>query len=507
MPDLYPVQVSLNIGPIYVKQDREYYAPELSETSSLTDRVFQDKASQQKLAFQHHPWLSPEEKLTDYVYTNPCLVQASPDPKLVTREYRKMIKEHVERRILFFFQQMIVCHQTKLHFESVGAQDQGKSADAVFMNVNGRLEKYAVRQAAHSSGNPCLVAYDNVQWQKYQAGKIAKPQGFVFLKDTDYYRTVNSTMNMPKWINDADREIDEKTVHSQLRIKSEAIINRTAQGLVTPDEGMAEYIQEALDEVQAAQERLKHTGKDLEQEVLAYYEKYLMKFQEIIETDPLFLEKFLNLKIENATQSERAKRTILQMRYAAIRNCQVNQSTLIQKVRTLSKTVLAQLKAANRDRKPDNFDAAFKTIVVEQARTKKNRQRLEKLLNFSPFNFEAQLKGAAKTKYSNTKASVLAYSAQINFLVREILEDMRKLRTQEVYDRGQTVKELRAMKNWTQKNLGLEIKQIFPHAAASQSTISRIENRGKLVTKQIAREFSQVFEVDPGLFMPHFYYE
>lgn len=508
MPNLYAVQVSLNIGPIYAGgQEREHYAPELSETCSLTDRVFQDKASQQKLAFQQYPWLSPEVSLTDYLYTNPCPVQASPDSKLVVREYRKMIKEHVERRILFFFQQMIVCYQTKLHFESVGAQDQGKSADAVFMKINHQLQKYAVRQAAHSSGNPCLVAYDNAQWQRYQAGEITKPQGFVFLKDTDYYRTVNATMNMPKWINDVDREIDEKTVHSQLRIKGEAIINRTAQGLVIPDQGMVEYVQEALNEVRAAQERLKRAGKHVEQEVLAYYEKYLAKFQKIIGTDPLFLEKFLNLKIGNATQSERAKRIILQMRYAAIRNCQINQSVLVQKVRTLSQAVLAELKAANGNRKPDNFDAAFKTIVVEQARTDENRQRLEKLLNFSPFNFEAQLRGAARTKYFNTKTSVLAYSAQINFLVRDILEDMRKLRTQEVYDRAQTVKELRGMKSWTQRKLGTEIRQIFPHAAASQSTISRIENRGKLVTEQIAREFSQVFEVDPGLFMPHFYYE
>jgi hypothetical protein len=132
-----------------------------------------------------------------------------------------MIKEHVERRILFFFQQMIVCHQTKLHFESVGAQDQGKSADAIVVSIENQSIKYAVRQAAHSSGNPCIVAYDSAQWQLHQRGIIPKPQGYVFLKDTDYYRTVNATMNMPSWINDADREIDEKTVHSLLRSKGE----------------------------------------------------------------------------------------------------------------------------------------------------------------------------------------------------------------------------------------------------------------------------------------------
>lgn len=506
MPNLYQVQAGPSIGPIYLKKERDQYPPELGETCSLTDRVFQDKSSQQKLHFQPHPWQAPGERMTDYIYANPCPVEAF--PRAGIGEYRKMIREHVERRVLFFFQQMIVCYQTKLHFESVGAQDQGKSADAIFMNMNGQKQKYSVRQAAHSCGNPCLVAYDNAQWQMYQAKAIAKPHGFVFLKDTDYYRTVNATMNMPKCINDADREIDEKTVHSLLRTKGEAIINRSSQGLITPDQGIVEYIQESLNEVRAAKQRLAQAVRDPEvREVLDYYEKYLTKIQGIIEEDPLYLEKFLDLKMGRATLDERSKRVILQLRYAAIRNCQVNQSALIQKVEALSQEVIAHLEAANNNRRPDHCNAAFNAVVVEHARTSEDRKRLEKLLNFSPFNFEAQLQGAARTKYFNTKALVVAYSAQIGFLVREILGDMRRLRTQEMYDRAQVIKELRGMKGWTQKELGREVKQIFPNAAASQSTISRIENRGKLVTEPIAMEFSRVFGIDPGLFMPHFYYE
>lgn len=507
MPKLDALFAGLSLGPIYSKQEREHYAPELGETCSLTDRVFQDKSSQQKLQFTYHPGQSPDVRLTDYIYANPCPVQAVPDPRFAIREYRKMIKEHVERRILFFFQQTIVCYQTKLHFESVGAQDQGKSADAVVVHVNGHALKFMVRQAAHSSGNPCLVAYDHYQWQMHQAGMIPKPQGFVFLKHTDFYRTVNATMNMPKWINDTDREIDEKTSASLLRSKGEAIINRGSQGLLTPDEAMVEYIQEAINEVQSARQRLARAGKDYEvQEVLGYYEKYLVKIQGIITADPTFLERFLNLKMGAATQDETSKRIILQMRYAAIRNCQVNQSALVQKVEKLRQDILITMKAANENRKPDHYDAAFRSLVIEHARTDENRHRLEQLLNFSPFNFEAQLQGSPRTKYFNTKTALSAYNTHIDFLVRDILEDMRRLRTLEVYERAQVVKELRAMKQWTQKKLGQEIKQIFPHAAASQSTISRIENRGKLVTEPIAQEFSRIFGVDSGLFMPHFYY-
>jgi len=500
MPDFGAIIAGPNLGPIFVKQEkqpREKYAHEQGETCSLTDRVYQDNGSNQKL------------NEVDYEHAEQEIVKTIPKHKEMIAEYKKMILEHVERRILFFFQQLIVCYQTKLHFESIGALDQGKSAEAIVLSVKDHLEKIVVRQAAHSSSNPCLVAYDSNQWKQYVEKKICRPQGFVFLKDTDYYRTVNATMNMPRWMNDADREIDEKTIDSLLRSKGEDIINRVAQGLLTPDEGLTEYFSEAIGEVQKAQKRLSTAKKGEEvQEILGYYEKYLTRFKNNIVGDTTFLEQYLNLKTGHGTQNEKAKRVLFQLRYAAIRDCQVNQAALIQKVEKVRESILSVVKAGNRNRKPDNFDAASKTLLVAQARTDRNRQRLEKLLNFSPFNFEAQLQGSAKIKYFKTKELLAKDHIQkINAIAREVLEDMRKLRTQEMYQRAQTVKELRAMKQWTQKQLGNEVKSLFPLAAASQSTIHRVEKGEKLVTQQIAREFSRVFDVDEGLFMPHFYYE
>jgi hypothetical protein len=508
LPCLYSVAAGPTIGPVFAEQDRDHYSHELGETLSSTDRVFQDKSSQQKLNFQPHDWLPEGTPMVDYRFANPLPVAAPLDPKAVVAEYRQMIREHVERRVLFFFQQLIVCYKTRLHFENVGAQDQGKGTNAIALNVNGQQQKFQVRQAAHSSTSPCLVAYDAAQWQAYEAGGAPKPQGFVFLKNTDYYRTMNATMNMPKCVNDADREIDEKRRESMLRTKAEGIINRAAQGRLTPEQALDEFINEALVEVANGRQRLAALGNDpLTEEALVYYARYLTKIQGVIATDPTFLERSLSLKIGDETQSERSKRVILQMRYAAVRNCQIEQSALIQKVEAVRKPILAALKAANGNRKPDNFDAAFRVRLISYARTTQDRQRLEKLLNFSPFNFEAQVQGGARTKYLDTKGLLTPYAARIDFLARDILGDMRGLRTQEMYGRGQVVKELRDMKGWRQIDLGAAVKQRFPHAAASQPTISRIENRGKLVTRQIAGEFSQVFGVDSGLFMPNFYYD
>ena len=162
------------------------------------------------------------------------------------------------------------------------------------------------------------------------------------------------------------------------------------------------------------------------------------------------------------------------MRYAAIRNCQINQSALIQKMEMLREELLVKCKIANANRKPDHFNAAFRTMVVECARTDENRQRMEKLLNFSPYNFKAKLQSTANAKYEKTKQLLSVNSAKIEFLAKDIFEDMRKLRTEEMYDRAQTIKALRFKKNWSQKILGEKIKEIFPCAASSQSTISRI---------------------------------
>lgn len=487
------VAVGPNIGPVYIKKEkRDQYAQVLSETCSLTDRVFKDSSSKQILQFN------------DSFYNNPLITHAMPSYVQLAKEYKGMMREHIERRVLFFFQQLIVCYQTKLHFESVGAQDQASSASSIFVKIKGEQQKLTVRNAAHSSTSPCLVAYDNQEWQQYKAGLKVKPQGFVFLKGTDYYRTANATMNMPRMINEADREIDEKTSESLLRGKSEAIINKVAQGDLTPDAGLIQFLEDAILAVEDAQERLANKDKDPDvQEVLKYYLKYLNKCLGVIESDSTFLGNFLNIKIDSSEHDDAARRIILNIRYSAIRNVQLEQSKLIQKVEALKKEIFDGLDGT---KKPDNFDAAFRTKMIEAARTDLDRQRLEKLLNFSPENFKAQLSKSINTKFTNTLGLLSPHTNRIQFVVQEILQDMRHLRTQEQYDRAQILKALRKMKQWTQKELGAAVKNLFAHAAASQPTISRIESREKLVTPQIAEEFSQVFKVDPGLFMPHFFY-
>lgn len=505
MPEIYAVQASASIGPIYVAggKSRDHYSHEMTETCSLTDRVYQDKSSQIKITALDAA-TGTRISVADYLHVNLKAVVKKEPLEVVVEDYEEMITEHVERRVLFFFQQLIAVYKTKLYFESVGASDQAVPAAAVFVKVNGSTQELTKRQAAHSSTHPRLIAYDNQAWKKHKEQGDPKPEGFVFLKGTDYYRTQNATMNMPKPINDADREIDEKTASSKLREKSAILVNKASQGELTPDQGILEFCKEALVEVRAGKARLIAANKDpAVQKVLSKYEDNLIVIMQQIQGDASFLENFLNIKFGDGLDAK-STGVLLKIRYAAIRNLNIKQAELVQKVDAVRKIVLT---AVSHGRKPDYFDLAFRATVIEQTHTNEDRQRLEKLFNFSPDHFAAQNNATAVAKYTKTKGLLAPHLQDINFVAREILQDMRRLRTEESYQRAQITKDLREMKGWIQRRLGDEVKKQFPDAAASQSTISRIESCKKLVTPQIAGELSQVFGVDSGLFMPHFFYD
>ncbi len=469
------------LGPVLKiekKKDRDHYDHKVNETSSRTDEVFRDK-------------LSPFS--THFKYSNP--LPAPPEDLDIVAEYEDMIEEHIQRRTFFFFQQLVVCYQTKLHFELNGAQDQGKSPDRIKIG-----KTQITRNAAHSSTLPCLIAYDNEAWEEFQRGETPQPEGFIFLKGTDYYRTANATMNMPRFINEADIKMD-----AGLRKRSLELINRASQGEISPQEALARFIQIALEEIEDAKKR-PQKGKNRVQilEVLDFYEANFRSIEEELTQDTAsVLEKLLNIKLEGIYNSP-AEKVVLKIRFKAIRDTQVAQRKLIQKVEKLKCELLKKYES-----KPDHFDAALRTLLINQARTPDNRTRMEKLFNFSSFDFQTRLKAGNKTKFNNltTELSASQELKKISATAKEIFDDMRTLRTEEEYQRAAIIKELRGMKGWIQKDLGKKVKALFPHAFASQSTISRIESRKRLVTPEVALEFSQVFRVDPGLFMPHFFYD
>ena len=85
------VTANAQIGPIYDprQKTREHYKPALGETASLTDRIFHDQTALIEIGC---------------MYPKGTVFAVSVSAAELIDLYATMIEEHVERRILFFFQ-------------------------------------------------------------------------------------------------------------------------------------------------------------------------------------------------------------------------------------------------------------------------------------------------------------------------------------------------------------------------------------------------------------------
>lgn len=439
----------------------------------MTDHVFKDSQN----PFSHLETDTPASTLL-------------PSIEELIEKYRDLICEHVSRRIAFFFQQLICCFQTKLHFEIGQVVSQGSSAKKVILTDQNLASLEFQRNAAHSSTLPCLLAYDLEEWELYQVKKIKLPKGWVFLKGTDSYRLWNSTINMPRWVNMVDLQIDGTSRDQKLRYKTLQLINAAAQGEVDPEEGLELFIQLCIDQVELS---YKAATQFRYRKILNLYKYELEATQMSFNHNrSMWLESLLNIRVSD----ESFRKIIYQIRYLAIRDAQLGQAELMQKIDLVKHKILSSYK-----KKPSYFEAAFRSLLIAETYTLRNRQRSEKMYNFSYFDFKARLSGTKLDIFDNTKIQLAEkYRPQITALSAEIVRDMQELRKKEALQRSQTTKLLRQAKKWTQKQLAQEL-------SVSQSTVSRIENCHKLITLPLAEKLSLIFHVDAGLFMPHFFYD
>ncbi|MDQ5955756.1 MAG: helix-turn-helix transcriptional regulator [Candidatus Rhabdochlamydia sp.] len=459
-------------SPIPKKNSREQFPVILNETPSLTDHVFRDSQN----PFSHLETDAP--------------VSTLPSVEEIIEKYRDLIFEHVSRRIAFFFQQLICCFQTKLHFEIGPVVSQGASAKKVVLTDQNLANLEFKRNATHSSTLPCLVAYDLEEWESCQAKKTKIPKGWIFLKGTDSYRLWNSTINMPHWVNMVDLQIDGTSRDQKLRDKTLHLVNTAAQGEIDPEEGLELFIKLSIDQVESS---YKVATQLMYRKILNLY-KYELESTQVSfnHNRSMWLEALLSIRVSD----ESFRKIIYQIRYLTIRDAQLGQAELMQKIDLAKQKILSSYK-----RKLPYFEPAFRSLLIAETYTQRNRKRLEKMYNFSYFDFKERLSGTKLNIFDNTKIKLAEkHRPQIIALSAEIIRDIQELRKKEALQRSQTTKLLRYAKKWTQKQLAREL-------SVSQSTISRMENCKKVITLPIAEKLSLIFHVDSGLFMPHFFYD
>ncbi|MBS0626564.1 MAG: helix-turn-helix transcriptional regulator [Verrucomicrobia bacterium] len=473
MPLLAPIDNTTFIGPLPPpKGPRDKFAHRLNETTSLVDHVFGAKI--------------PKEI-------------AAPTPKQLVDFYIEPLTHHVEKRVALFFQQLVACYETKLHFEIGDTLDQAESAPAL---KNHAGQKIATRNAAHSSTIPCLIAYRQDEWEAWAGNRRQEPpQGFVYLKGSDLYRNSNATIDMPRDINEADIAIDGKANESALRQKSLALLNRCGQGETTPEEGLKEFIQILSAEV-AKKKNL--ANKEGVKRALELYKEALRQISEAIDVDGTIFEQWLDLQVDSTDDSARVRRTIYHIRYDAIRQNHLSQTEILDKIEQVKNEIFGRMKQ-ERGRYAYMEDA-FRHVLADSVEKDADRLRLLKLYQLPFEGYDLRPNGRKMQLYSKTKTRMLQeVSEKIAPLIKEVCRMMERMRHAEVSKRASITRVLRHAKGWRQIDLSAKIKELFPTLPSSQPTISRVETGIRVIDSDYAGKLSQVFKVDAGLFMPHFF--
>lgn len=483
--------VNTYVGTVYAKKQglRSKYSHRLSETPSCRDRINSAFVVAQTKAEQ------------------PSAVE-------LIEHYRSMIEEHIERRVAIYFQQLVVCYRTFLHFEIGDTRHQGESGTTLGVKIEGEtsIKKLSGRDAAHSSTIPCLVAYSKAEWEEFQKNGGPRPRGFTYIEGADIYRGANATLEMPRDINEADIEIDGKKESSELRTHAIGLLNKAAVGEETPVTGISRF----LDHIIAAVHQKRGTaGKESVRYCLAFYEEYLLDIRNRVNTDPTIFDQLLGVQVGGSPEEIRLRKLIYDMRYQAIRSSQYEQSALCQKINAVRDSVFKSIGLKT----VPYFDDAYRLVLMENMLTEQDAHRVAKLLNSPQRAYFTILAGETDqqvlratqqraAKLEKTKQLICNKCQQkIRDLAQELREKFRDLKRVEILLRGDAVRTVRREKNWTQTVLANRIKALFPAAIASQSTVSRVENHQKLVSSSYAEQLSAVFQVPPVLFMPTFFYE
>jgi hypothetical protein len=382
---------------------------------------------------------------------------------------RDRIEEHAERRIAFFFQQLIVCYNTDLHFEIGTTDAQGESSATVG----------GVRfDSAHSSTIPSLIAYNLREWESWVASGGApttKPQGFVYLKNSDTYRLQNSTITVRQQVNQADIRLDGRAGQRKLRDSAIEIINRASLGKLTPQEGLREFV------------RLAYKECNVDDPVHRIYSEVFEGVFEQVDSD-IFFDRLLSLDIE----SDSLRQQIYVLRFKLIRECNETQSIILGKIKAVFEDI--------KEGQCPYFEPAAQYTLIMMARAIKPATALpiQKLFCTSLAALEARARSGKKAK-----RLLEARSRDLDLLIHSVWMEIWSLRRAEADYRKQVAQAARQAAGMNQKEATEKYRELFPGQPMSQATLSRIENDSdRWENPLICRQMAQLYGIDPGLFFP-----
>ncbi|MGM9454893.1 hypothetical protein ACTAZI_16325 [Legionella bozemanae] len=158
-------------------------------------------------------------------YSNHQLAVKHHDQNALLVMSKKNIIEHANRRIDLFFYTLIAYYKTEIlpiYGHTTLQHGRGRTTRS----------NTSVSEACHSSLTPSLV--DTTIYQNSQTGEKHKS----LLSDTHFMDSLNSTVELPPFVNDLDDLLE-----NALREKSLTILREVSLGIINPITGLTQFLQ------------------------------------------------------------------------------------------------------------------------------------------------------------------------------------------------------------------------------------------------------------------------
>lgn len=347
----------------------------INATSSEIDPVFA-VCRKKLIALDEKIADSPKKKdKRKFKMRKDAIMQNLQDWDYVLKKSKPSIEVHLEKRIHLVFMQAVCCYKTKFTFREGHTLHQGfnaKHIDEVEFN------------AAHHGTLPNLYCSDDSDDDDDEK---------VFLLYSGIYDESNATMGLVKPVNDADRAIDEKRTTSLLRDKTIRLLNKAAQGEITPTEVAKRFIKSLIYEINKA-------IKNEKKEVVSVLKIYLNIAEEIAESvkDPESFDLWMNLQLDNP---------------ALVNKELTNRELIKRKINDLAMVINSEGSIFY------SFYPIYYRELLSLFKTEENRKVVEKAIGKTLQELNKEIEGFTKTKKAT--ALVENHKDEIKALKKELL--------------------------------------------------------------------------------------
>lgn len=434
------------------------------------------------------------------------------DPEAKIESYRDLIEQHLETRIQLAFMQMVSCYDVPLHFEAEGAEDQigvGKNVK-IIDPTNPNNTEIIHTQAAHSSTFPCLYAHPRNPDGTYDAN-----QKFVYLKYSGSYMDHNSTIMLPREVNQTDTYMDGKSGETRLRNYTLGRLNALSKRQTTVQEAMKGFIRKIIRET--SEDRIKPTIYEKKAGVFQIYHDCAVEILGAMEEQgDEYFDRLLGVNLEGSEEENILRRIVFQKRFEMIKSAQRTESAMM-------KAILDTQNAIN-GTQANHFkgvDFLLKFALLKDA-DEDQEKILAKLFCSSVENLRANIAtklNLRRYEISKVDSYLDANRAEIKSLKRTLRKHSRELIRSELTFRSGFFRSLRTdYKNWYQREFVAKYKELYPGFSMNVPKVSKMEQRSRPprdfnyvtpvkqrrvdISIPEARRCAATFGVEAGLFLP-----